>query len=46
MREKTCCFAGHRQISAEYLPAISEKLRDTLIFILNKDTNTSAPEAL
>ena len=36
MREKTCCFTGHRQISAEYLPAISEKLRDTLIFYIEQ----------
>lgn len=31
MKEKTCCFTGHRQIPAEYLPAISEKLRNTLL---------------
>ncbi len=31
MKEKTCCFTGHRQIPAEYLPTISEKLRYTLI---------------
>lgn len=36
MREKTCCFTGHRQIPAEYLPAISEKLRDTLIFYIEQ----------
>ena len=31
MKEKTCCFTGHRQIPSEYLPALSKKLRDTLI---------------
>lgn len=31
MKEKTCCFTGHRQIPLEYLPALSKKLRDTLI---------------
>lgn len=36
MREKTCCFTGRRQIPAEYLPAISEKLRDTLTFYIEQ----------
>lgn len=32
MKEKTCCFTGHRIIPQEYLPAITKKLRDALIF--------------
>lgn len=36
MREKTCCFTGHRQIPSEYLPAITRKLRDTLIFYIEQ----------
>lgn len=36
MKEKTCCFTGHRKISPEYLPAISKKLKDTLIFYIEK----------
>lgn len=36
MKEKACCFTGHRQISPEYLPAISKKLKDTLIFYIEK----------
>lgn len=36
MREKTCCFTGHRQIPSEYLPAITKKLRDTLIFYIEQ----------
>lgn len=36
MKEKTCCFSGHRLISSEYLPAISRKLRDTLVFYIEQ----------
>jgi uncharacterized phage-like protein YoqJ len=36
MREKTCCFTGHRQISPEHLPAISKKLKETLTFYIKK----------
>ena len=36
MKEKTCCFTGHRHIPAEYLPAITKKLRDTLIFYIEQ----------
>ena len=46
MREKTCCFTGHRQISAEYLPAISEKLRDTLIFFIEQGFDTLAAQTV
>ena len=36
MKEKTCCFSGHRIIPSEYLPAISEMLCDTLIFYIEQ----------
>lgn len=36
MKEKTCCFSGHRIIPSEYLPAISEMLCDTLIFYIKQ----------
>lgn len=36
MKEKTCCFTGHRHIPSEYLPAISKTLRDTLIFYIEQ----------
>lgn len=36
MREKTCYFAGHRRIPAEYLSAISERLRDALVFYIEQ----------
>lgn len=36
MKDKACCFTGHRQISSEHLPAISTKLRDTLIFYIQQ----------
>lgn len=34
MKEKTCCFTGHRKIPSEPLPAISRKLKETLIFYI------------
>lgn len=34
MKEKTCCFTGHRKIPSESLPAISRKLKETLIFYI------------
>lgn len=36
MKEKTCCFTGHRQIPSEFLPAITKKLTDTLIFYIEQ----------
>ena len=36
MKNKTCCFTGHRQIPAEYLPTLSAKLRKTLISYIEK----------
>lgn len=36
MKEKTCCFTGHRHIPSKYLPAISKTLRDTLIFYIEQ----------
>ena len=30
MKEKTCCFTGHRHIPPEHLPVILKKLNDTL----------------
>ena len=36
MKNKTCCFTGHRQIPAEYLPTLSGKLREILISYIEK----------
>ena len=30
MKEKTCCFTGHRAIPARALPALAEELEQTL----------------
>lgn len=36
MKNKTCCFTGHRQIPVEDLPALSAKLREAVISYIEK----------
>lgn len=36
MKEKTCCFSGHRKIPSESLPDIYRKLKETLIFYIDQ----------
>ncbi len=36
MKEKTCCFSGHRKIPSESLTAIYRKLEETLIFYIDQ----------
>ena len=36
MKNKTCCFTGHRQIPVEDLPALSAKLREAVIPYIEK----------
>ena len=36
MKEKTCCFTGHRTIPTESLSAVSRKLKETLIFYIEQ----------
>ena len=36
MKEKTCCFTGHRHIPPEHLPVILKKLNDTLTTYIRK----------
>ena len=35
MKEKTCCFTGHRMIPKEDIPLIKERLRETVIELIN-----------
>lgn len=36
MKEKTCCFSGHRKIPSESLTDIYRKLKETLIFYIDQ----------
>ena len=36
LKEKTCCFTGHRDIPPEKIPVVRDFLREVLIFYINK----------
>lgn len=37
MKNRTCCFTGHRDIPASELPYIAERLREEIVSLINND---------
>ena len=40
IREKSCCFTGHRLIAGEELPALQERLREEIIRLAGEGIDT------